>query len=98
MRRRVSRSRLALASEFGTSAVIVGGREAGKAVDAIKAAGASVVLRVDFPDEPKVPTEAEYRAKPEIERSEPLRVLADRRDKWEERVGHAAVPAKAGVP
>ena len=52
---------LDLAEEFGTDAVIVGGREAGKVADRLKSKDVAVVLRLDFPDEPKVPTEAEYR-------------------------------------
>ena len=89
---------LDLAEEFGTTAVIVGGREAGKVADTLKAKGVPVVLKLDFPDDPKVPTETEYRNRPEAEREEPLRVLADRNAKWKVRVGTAAALAKAGVP
>ena len=46
-------------------AVIVGGREAGKVADRLKAKDVPVVLRLDFPEEPKVPTEAEYRKTPD---------------------------------
>ena len=88
---------LDLAEEFGTTAVIVGGREAAKVADRLKAKGTPVVLRIDFPDEPKAPTEAEYRARPESERTEPLRALADRAARWKERAGTAAALAKAGV-
>ncbi len=88
---------LDLAEEFGTTAVIVGGREAGKVTDRLKAKGTPVVLRIDFPDEPKVPTESEYRAKPEAERPESLRVIADRATRWKERAGTAAALSKAGV-
>ncbi len=89
---------LDLADEFGTSAVIVGGHEAGKAADALKAKGVPVVLKLDYPDEPRVPTETEYRNRPEAEREEPLRVLADRNAKWKARAGTAAALARAGVP
>ena len=54
---------LDLAEEFGTTAVIVGGREAGKVADRLKSRNVPVVLRLNFPAEPKVPTEAEYQKK-----------------------------------
>src|SRR4029079_18420147 len=43
---------LDLAREFGTGAVIVGGREAGKVVDRLKSEGVAVVLRPPFPEDP----------------------------------------------
>ena len=61
------------------TAVIVGGREAAKVADRLKADKVPVVLRLNFPEEPRVPTEAEYRKKAAAERDEPLRVLADRK-------------------
>jgi len=88
---------LDLAAEFGTTAVIVGGREAGKVADRLKAENIPVVLRLDFPDEPKVPTESDYAAKSEADRDEPLRVIADRAARWKERAGTAGSLAKAGV-
>ena len=54
---------LDLAEEFGTDAVIVGGREAGKVVSRLRSKDIPVVLRLDFPEEPKVPTEADYQKK-----------------------------------
>ena len=89
---------LDLADEFGTTALIVGGREAGKVADVLKAKGVPVVLKLDFPDEPRVPSESEYRNRPEAEREEPLRVLADRNSKWKLRAGTAAALSRAGVP
>jgi imidazolonepropionase-like amidohydrolase len=89
---------LDLAEEFGTTAVIVGGREAGKVVDRLKASNVAVVLRLNFPVEPKAPTEEEYQKKPRAERDEPLRVLAHRQAEWKKQVGTAAALAKAGVP
>ena len=89
---------LDLADEFGTTAVIVGGREAAKVADRLKSAKVPVVLRLNFPEEPRVPTEQEYRKKAAAERDEPLRVLADRKAKWKEQVATAAALAKAGVP
>lgn len=88
---------LDLAEEFGTTAVIVGGREAGKVADRLKALDAAVVLRVDFPSEPRVPAEADYRKLDPAERDAPLKVLEDRHAKWKEQVATAAVLAKAGV-
>ena len=88
---------LDLAEEFGTSAVIVGGREAGRVADRLKSADVPVILRVDFPDEPKVPEEAEYRKRPIEARDAPLRVLKDRHARWAERVGTAKALAAAGV-
>jgi imidazolonepropionase-like amidohydrolase len=88
---------LDLADEFGTTAVIVGGHEAAKAVDRLKAARTPVVLRLDFPEEPKVPTEVEFLKKAVLERDEPLRAIAHKNAKWKERVAAAAALSKAGV-
>ena len=88
---------LDLAGEFGTTAVIVGGREAAKVADRLKSAKVPVVLQLNFPEEPRVPTEQEYRKKAAAERDEPLRLLADRKAKWKEQVATAAALAKAGV-
>ena len=46
---------LDLAEEFGTSAVIVGGREAAKVVDRLKAQRIPVVLRLNSAEEPEGP-------------------------------------------
>lgn len=89
---------LDLSSEFGTKPIIVGGREAGKVAERLKAEGVPVVLRIDFPEEPKIPSEAEYRKKDAEGRDIPLRVLTDRAAKWKERVATAAALQKAGVP
>jgi imidazolonepropionase-like amidohydrolase len=88
---------LDLAEEFGTTAVIVGGREAAKAADRLKASKVPVVLSLRFPEEPRVPSQDEYRKRQPAERAEPLRVLAERKTKWKEQVGTAAALAKAGV-
>jgi imidazolonepropionase-like amidohydrolase len=88
---------LDLAEEFGTTAVIVGGRDAGKVADRLKSRNVPVVLRLNFPAEPKVPTEEEYQQKPRAEREEPLRVLVHRKAEWQKQVGTAAALAKAGV-
>ncbi|MGP0066006.1 MAG: amidohydrolase family protein [Isosphaeraceae bacterium] len=89
---------LDLAEEFGTTAVIVGGREATKVVDRLKASKVPVVLRLTVPEEPRVPTEQEYRKKAAAERDEPLRVLAQRKTKWKEQLATASVLAKEGIP
>jgi imidazolonepropionase-like amidohydrolase len=89
---------LDLAGEFGTSAVIVGGREAAKVVDRLKAEKVSVVLQLNFPAEPKVPTEEEYRKRAAAERDEPLRLLVHKKTSWKEHVAAAAALAKAGIP
>lgn len=89
---------LDLAQEFGTTAVVVGGREAYKVVDRLKAEKVPVVLRLDFPEEPKAPTEEEYRKRPEAQRDDPLRVLIEHHENWKARVGTAALLAKEGVP
>ncbi len=88
---------LDLADEFGTSAVIVGGREAAKVVDRLKASKVPVVLRLTVPEEPRVPTEQEYRKKAAAERDEPLRVLARRKNKWKEQLATASVLAREGI-
>ncbi len=89
---------LDLAEEFGTTAVIVGGREAGKVVDRLKASKVPVVLRLTVPEEPRVATETEYRKKAVAERDEPLRVQAQRKTKWKEQLATASVLAKEGIP
>ena len=88
---------LDLAEEFGTEAVIVGGREANKVASRLRSKDIAVVLRLDFPEEPKVPTEAEYRKKPIEEREDPLKVLAERASSWKERVAVAKTLAAANV-
>ncbi len=89
---------LDLAAEFGTSAVIVGGREAAKVTDRLKAEHVAVILPLSFAEEPKVPTEDEYRRRPLPEQEEPLKLLAHRHDRWKEQVATAAALAKAGIP
>ena len=88
---------LDLAEEFGTTAVIVGGLEAAKVADRLKAAKVPVVLRLNFAEEPKIPSEAEYRKKAATERDDPLRTLAHKNAKWKEQVSTAAALSKAGV-
>jgi imidazolonepropionase-like amidohydrolase len=88
---------LALADEFGTTATIVGGREADRVVDDLKSRDASVVLRLDFPEEPGVPSKEEYARKGLAERTSALRVLQHRKQKWEERVSVAGRLAEEGV-
>ncbi len=88
---------LDLAEEFGTSAVIVGGREAGKVVDRLKEKDVAVVLRLDFPEEPRVPSEADYRKRDLADREEPLKVLEQRRAHWKELTGTAQALAHAGI-
>jgi len=89
---------LDLAAEFGTTAVIVGGREAAKVADRLKAGHVAVILPLSFPEEPKVPTEDEYQKRPLLEQEEPLKLLVHRRNRWKEQVGTAAALAKAGIP
>ncbi len=79
------------------SAVIVGGREAAEVADRLKNRDVPVVLRLDFPEKPKVPTRDAYRQKDAKDRPEPLRVLEDRARQWEERVGTAAALDRADV-
>jgi imidazolonepropionase-like amidohydrolase len=89
---------LDLAEEFGTSAVIVGGREAAKVADRLKAYKVPVVLRLSVPEEPTVPTEPEYRKKSVADRGDPLRVQAHRKDRWKEQLATAAALAREGIP
>ncbi len=88
---------LDLAAEFGTDATIVGGREAAKVADRLKAQEIPVVLRLDFPEEPKVPSEADFRKKNAEGRDTPLKVLQERENRWKERVATASALHKAGV-
>ena len=89
---------LDLATEFGTTAVIVGGREAAKVIDRLKAEHVSVILPLSFAEEPRVPTEDEYRKRPTPEQDDPLKLLVHRHDRWKEQVATAAALAKAGIP
>jgi imidazolonepropionase-like amidohydrolase len=89
---------LDLAAEFGTSIVIVGGKEAAKVVDRLKATKTPVVLRLDWSDEPKVPSESDYAKKKAAERDWPLSVMKFRAEEWKNRVATAAKLAEAGVP
>jgi imidazolonepropionase-like amidohydrolase len=88
---------LDLADEFGTTCVIVGGREAAKVAERLKARDVAVVFRLDFPEEPKVPTESEYRKREASDRDEPLRAIENRASKWKEWVATARELEKAGV-
>ena len=88
---------LDLAEEFGTTCVILGGREAAKVAPRLKALNVPVVLRIDFPDEPVVPSEADYRKRDPLEREDALKVLEDRASKWKESVSAARDLDKAGV-
>src|SRR5262249_10837602 len=72
--------------------------EAAKVADRLKAAKVPVVLRLNVAEEPKVPTEPEYRKKPATERDEPLRILAHRKAKWKEQLATASGLAQAGIP
>ena len=88
---------LDLAEEFGTSCVIVGGKEAAKVADRLKKSDISVVLKLDYPEEPKVPTEAEYLKKEPVDRDEPLAVSKEKLSKWKEAVGTAKTLQAAGI-
>jgi imidazolonepropionase-like amidohydrolase len=89
---------LDLAAEFGTTAVIVGGRESALVLDRLKAEHVAVILRLSFPEEPSVPSDEDYRKRPLIEQEEPLRLLVRRKEKWKEHVAAAAALARAGIP
>jgi imidazolonepropionase-like amidohydrolase len=89
---------LDLAAEFGTTAVIVGGREAARVIDRLKAEHVAVILRLGFPEEPSVPSEEDYRKRPPIDQEEPLALLARRKEKWKEQVATASALARAGIP
>jgi imidazolonepropionase-like amidohydrolase len=89
---------LDLAAEFGTSIVIVGGKEADQVLDRLKSTRTPVVLRVDWSDEPKVPTVEEYAKKKAGDRDWPLSVMKYRADEWKKRVAAAGKLAEAGVP
>ncbi len=89
---------LDLAAEFGTTAVIVGGREAAKVIDRLKAEHVAVILPLSFAEEPKVSTEDEFRKRPASEQDDPLKLLVHRHDRWKEQVATAAALAKTGIP
>ena len=85
-------------TEFGTTAVIVGGREAAKVVDRLKAAKSRSCSGSISPRSPGFPPSKNTARRPPPERDEPLSVLAHRKTKWKEQVATAAALAKAGVP
>ena len=90
---------LDLADEFGTSAVIVGGREAARGRStASRTSDAPVVLRVDFPKKPEVPSEEEYRKKDLKDRDRPLRALQHAKQEWDERVARRQEPRRGRRP
>ena len=76
----------------------MGGREAAKVAQRLKAEHVAVVLLLSFPEEPRVPTEQEYRNRPLLEQDQPLAVLAHRRDRWKDQVGTAAALARMEIP
>jgi imidazolonepropionase-like amidohydrolase len=88
---------LDLSDEFGVDPVIVGGREAGKVVDRLKARNVAVVLRINFAEEPKTPSEDEYAKKKADQKDVPLRVLVDRHERWKEQVATAKALEAAGI-
>ncbi len=88
---------LDLSKEFGFKPVIVGGREAFKAVDRLKSEQVPVILRLNHPAKPKVPTQEEFAKKSAADRVEPLRVQQDHLDRWKKRVGTAGVLNKSGI-
>ena len=77
---------LDLADEFGTTATIVGGREADRLLDRLKESKTALVMKVDYPEEPKVPESKKYEETDPAERPAPLRILENRKAKWEERL------------
>ncbi len=89
---------LDLAAEFGTTVTIVGGREAAKVADRLKAEHVAVILSLGFPEEPKVPTEEEYRKRPMLEQDEPLKLLAHRREPVEGTSCHGCRPGQGRNP
>jgi len=89
---------LDLAEEFGTNAVIVGGREAHEVVDRLAERDVPVVLTLDFPEEPEVPTLEDYLEKDVKDRDRPFRGLQKAHEEWRERVEVARALAEADVP
>lgn len=88
---------LDLSKEFGFKPVIVGGREAYKTVDRLKAENVPVVLRVSHPAKPKVPSKEEFAKRKPDQRVEPLRVLEEKREIWQKQISTASVLDKAGI-
>jgi len=88
---------LDLSKEFGFKPVIVGGREAYKVVGRLKDEKVPVILRVNHPAKPKVPTIEEFAKKKADERTEPLKVQQDQLERWKKRVATAGILHKAGV-
>lgn len=81
---------LTFAEEFGLAVGIVGGAEAHRVIDRLKARNVPVLLRAELPEEPKVDG-ADDMAGP------PRRVRLEQHRKWRERAGGAAALHNAGV-
>jgi len=103
---------LALAREFELRPYISGGAEADRVVEELRAAGAAVLLALDFPDEvkgltvrevseqgaPAAPAAQEADPPEEVEPKVPERVLQDQDRERRARIATASVLAQAGVP
>jgi imidazolonepropionase-like amidohydrolase len=81
---------LNFAEEFNLSVGIVGGAEAYRVVDRLKARSAPVIVRIELPEEPKVDGGDEMGGAPR-------RVRADQHRRWRERAGCAAALHAAGI-
>ena len=90
---------LRLSKEFGLRVVLVGGRDAWQRAEALAKAAIPVVLRVDFPEEPK-PAKAVERGDDGLPNEEPKspRIQEDLRRKWAEQLRCAKVLVDHGVP
>ena len=92
---------LNLSAEFGLKPIIAGAKEGWTQIDALKSAGAPVLLTLNFGKDPK-PAPADPKAKPEkpvtdLDPENPLKV-AERVRLYEELVKNPSALAAAGIP
>lgn len=98
---------LGLASQFGLKPIIVGGQEAYKEADLLKARGVPVILALNYAPEPKPKTDPKKPEKPATPEKEapqtddpvdvPTEALTERQTKWVDRVRTAKTLHEKGV-
>ena len=88
---------LSFCAEQKLSPVIWGGRDADLCIDQLKASEASLILRLDWGDEPDIEKPAADDLVKKAE-TDPERVQQDRLQRWQERVAVAGALHAAGIP
>ncbi len=104
---------LDLGNEFDWRVIILGGEEAWRVADRLRAEGAAVIATLDWPEKPKLSPKAEKKsndAEPDLLTTaswsaeweddffEPLALRRERIRQWEEQVNNIATLVSKGVP